>query len=165
MFIPSLSQVINRHPLTVTPETPVDEAIELMSSTGASYVLVVEPRGNSQFGNPTNGTSPQSRKQSGFYNGVPRPVHAGGNRLRLSGSEAALPGGQTVLGIFTTRDVVQLNSIGAALSGFAIEQIMIRTVTVARESEIPDFFALANLLRKIKSAICPSLATLKNLSV
>src|SRR6476620_4864919 len=68
MFIPSLSQVINRNPLTVTPETPVEEAIELMSSTGASYVLVVEPRGNSQFGNPTNGTSPQSRQQSGFYN-------------------------------------------------------------------------------------------------
>ncbi|MBD0394803.1 MAG: CBS domain-containing protein, partial [Microcoleus sp. C1-bin4] len=37
MFIPSLSQVINRHPLTVTPQTPVEEAIELMSSTGASY--------------------------------------------------------------------------------------------------------------------------------
>ena len=49
MFIPSLSQVINRNLLTVTPETPVEKAIELMSSTGASYVLVVEPRGNSQF--------------------------------------------------------------------------------------------------------------------
>ena len=155
MFIPSLSQVINRNPLTVTPETPVEEAIELMSSTGASYVLVVEPRGNSQFGNPTNGTSPQSRQQSGFYNGVPRAVHAGGNRLRLNGSEATLPGGQTVLGIFTTRDVVQLNSIGAALSGFAIEQIMIRTVTVARESEIPDFFALAHLLEKNKIGHLP----------
>ena len=53
-----------------------------------------------------------------------------------------------VLGIFTARDVVQLNSIGAALRGFAIEQIMVRTVTVARESQIPDFFALANLLDK-----------------
>ncbi|MEG4810147.1 response regulator [Microcoleus sp. F8-D3] len=148
MFIPSLSQVINRNPLTVTPETPVEKAIELMSSTGASYVLVVEPRGNSQLGNPANGTSPQSREQSDFYNGVPRPVHAGGNGLRINGSKALYPGGQTVLGIFTARDIVQLNSIGAALRGFAIEQIMIRTVTVARESEIPDFFALANLLDK-----------------
>ncbi|MEG4588180.1 response regulator [Microcoleus sp. MOSTC5] len=148
MFIPSLSQVINRNPLTVTPETPVEKAIELMSSTGASYVLVVEPRGNSQFGNPTNGTSPQSREQLGFYSGVPRAVQAGGNGLGLNGSKAPYAGGQTVLGIFTTRDVVQLNSIGAALRGFAIEQIMIRTVTVARESEISDFFALANLLEK-----------------
>jgi FOG: CBS domain len=63
MFIPSLSQVINRNPLTVTPETPVEEAIELMSSTGASYVLVVEPRGNSQFGNPTTGL-PHNRGNS-----------------------------------------------------------------------------------------------------
>ncbi|MCZ0898886.1 CBS domain-containing protein, partial [Microcoleus sp. HI-ES] len=147
MFIPSLSQVINRNPLTVTPETPVEKAIELMSSTGASYVLVVEPRGNSQLGNPTNGTSPQSREQSGFY-GVPRALHAGGNGLPLNGSKALYPSSQTVLGIFTARDIVQLNSIGAALRGFAIEQIMIRTVTVARESEIPDFFALANLLEK-----------------
>ena len=148
MFIPSLSQVINRNPLTVTPQTPVEEAIELMSSTGASYVLVVEPRGHSQLGNPTNGTSPQSRQQSGFYNGVPRAVPPSVNGLSLNGSKPSYPAGQTVLGIFTARDVVQLNSIGAALRGFAIEQIMIRTVTVARESEIPDFFALANLLEK-----------------
>lgn len=148
MFIPSLSQVINRNPLTVTPETPVEKAIELMSSTGASYVLVVEPRGNSQLRNPTNGTSPYSREHSGFSNGVPRAVPPSANGLRLNGSKAAYPDGQTVLGIFTARDVVQLNSIGAALRGFAIEQIMIRTVTVARESEIPDFFALANLLEK-----------------
>ncbi|MEG3894215.1 MULTISPECIES: response regulator [unclassified Microcoleus] len=148
MFIPSLGQVINRNPLTVTPQTPVEKAIELMSSTGASYVLVVEPRGNSQLGNPTNGTSPHSREHSGFYNGVPRAVPPGANGIRFNGSKAPYADGQTVLGIFTARDVVQLNSIGAALRGFAIEQIMIRTVTVARESEIPDFFALANLLEK-----------------
>ncbi|MEG5056459.1 response regulator [Microcoleus sp. A2-C5] len=148
MFIPSLSQVINRNPLTVTPGTPVEEAIELMSSTGASYVLVVEPRGNFQLGNPTNGTSPQSREKLGLYKDVPRAVKASANGISLNGSKASDPGAQTVLGIFTARDVVQLSSIGAALRGFAIEQIMIRTVTVARESEIPDFFALANLLDK-----------------
>ncbi len=147
MFIPSLSQVINRNPLTVTPGTPVEEAIELMSSTGASYVLVVEPRGNSQLGNLTNGNSPQSPVQSGFYNAIQRLLPSA-NRFSLNGSSPPSGGGQTVLGIFTARDVVQLNSIGAALRGFAIEQIMIRTVTVARESEIPDFFALANLLEK-----------------
>jgi PAS domain S-box-containing protein len=147
MFIPSLSQVINRNPLTVTPGTPVEEAIELMSSTGASYVLVVEPRGNSQLGNFTNGNSPQSPVQSGFYNAIQRLLPSA-NRFSLNGSSPPSGGGQTVLGIFTARDVVQLNSIGAALRGFAIEQIMIRTVTVARESEIPDFFALANLLEK-----------------
>ena len=147
MFIPSLSQVINRNPLTVTPGTPIEEAIELMSSTGASYVLVVEPRGNSQLGHLTNGNSPQSPEQSGFYNGLLRAIQPS-NELSFNGSKAPHLGGPTVLGIFTARDVVQLNSIGAALRGFAIEQIMIRTVTVAREAEIPDFFALANLLEK-----------------
>ncbi|MBE9185607.1 response regulator [Microcoleus sp. LEGE 07076] len=147
MFIPSLSQVINRNPLTVTPQTPVEKAIELMSSTGASYVLVVEPRGNFQVENLANGTSPQSREHLGFYNGLPRVV-APSNGLGFNGSKPPHLGGPTVLGIFTARDVVQLNSIGSALRGFAIEQIMIRTVTVARESEIPDFFALASLLEK-----------------
>ena len=118
-----------------------------MSSTGASYVLVVEPRGNSQLGHLTNGNSPQSPEQSGFYNGLLRAIQPS-NELSFNGSKAPHLGGPTVLGIFTARDVVQLNSIGAALRGFAIEQIMIRTVTVARESEIPDFFALANLLEK-----------------
>ena len=147
MFIPSLSQVINRNPLTVTPETPVEEAIELMSSTGASYVLVVEPCGNSQLGNLTNGNSPQSSVQSGFYKGITRLLPSA-NGFSRNGSSPPSGGGQIVLGIFTARDVVQLNSIGAALRGFAIEQIMVRTVTVARESQIPDFFALANLLDK-----------------
>ena len=119
-----------------------------MSSTGASYVLVVEPRGHSQLGYPTNGNSPKSREQLGLYNGVPRAVQPSVNGPSLNGSKASYPRGQTVLGIFTARDVVQLSSIGAALRGFAIEQIMIRTVTVARESEIPDLFALANLLDK-----------------
>ena len=102
MFIPSLSQVINRNPLTVTPQTPVEEAIELMSSTGASYVLVVEPRGHSQLGNPTHGTSPQSRQQSGFYNGVPRAVPPSAGQ-GLNGSKPSNSPGQTVLGIFTDR--------------------------------------------------------------
>ncbi|MEG3857708.1 response regulator [Microcoleus sp. herbarium12] len=148
MFIPSLSQVINRNPLTVTPGTPIEQAIELMSSTGASCVLVVEPRGNLELGNPTNGTSPQLRANSGFFNGLPRAVQPSVNGPSLNGSKADYVGGKTVLGIFTARDVVQLSSIGAALRGFAIEQIMIRTVTVARFAEIPDFFALANLLDK-----------------
>ncbi|NJL69841.1 MAG: hypothetical protein HC894_30840, partial [Microcoleus sp. SM1_3_4] len=69
-----------------------------------------------------------------------------------------------VLGIFTERDIVQLNSIGAALKGFAIEQIMIRSVTVVRESQIPDIFALGALVEKIRSATFPSSMMLRNWS-
>jgi PAS domain S-box-containing protein len=43
MFIPSVRQAINRHPLTTTPETPVEEVILLMSRTSSSCVLIIEP--------------------------------------------------------------------------------------------------------------------------
>jgi PAS domain S-box-containing protein len=148
MFISSLSQVINRHPLTVTPQTPIEEAIELMSRTGASYVLVLEGREHLQLGNSTNGTRPADLEKSDFYYGVPRPGHPQSNGRSLNGYRAPNLGNPTVLGIFTERDIVQLNSIGASLKGFAIEQIMIRSVTVARESQIPDIFALGTLLEK-----------------
>jgi len=42
MLIPSISQAIDRHPVTTKPETPVEEVIQLMSRTGASYVLIIE---------------------------------------------------------------------------------------------------------------------------
>lgn len=42
MFIPSVIQAIDRRPLTTKPQTPVEEVIRLMSSRGASYVLVTE---------------------------------------------------------------------------------------------------------------------------
>ncbi|VXD15284.1 response regulator [Planktothrix paucivesiculata] len=43
MFIPSVRQAINRHPLTTTPETPVSEVILLMSRTRSSCIFVIEP--------------------------------------------------------------------------------------------------------------------------
>ncbi|MEB3282300.1 MAG: response regulator [Lyngbya sp.] len=42
MLIPSISQAIDRHPVTIKSETPVEEVIQLMSRTGATYVLIVE---------------------------------------------------------------------------------------------------------------------------
>lgn len=43
MFIPSVRQAINRHPLTTTPETLVEDVILLMSRTSSSCVLMIEP--------------------------------------------------------------------------------------------------------------------------
>ncbi|WRH66276.1 MAG: CBS domain-containing protein [Planktothrix sp. GU0601_MAG3] len=42
MFIPSVRQAINRHPLTTAPETPVSEVILLMSRTRSSCIFVIE---------------------------------------------------------------------------------------------------------------------------
>ncbi|XZO00664.1 MAG: response regulator [Microcoleus sp.] len=148
MFIPSLNQVINRNPLIVTPQTPIEDAIELMSRTGASYVLVLEQHGNFQRETWTDSNAAPARKNLGFYDTVPRPVHSDLNGRSLNSSKPSYPADGPVLGILTERDIVQLNSIGASLKGFAIEQIMIRTVTVARESQITDIFALGSLLEK-----------------
>jgi PAS domain S-box-containing protein len=148
MFIPSLNQVINRNPLIVTPQTPIEEAIELMSRTGASYVLVLEQHGNFQRESRTNPNSTPARKNLGFYDTIPRPANSELNGRSLNGSTPTYPVHGPILGIITERDIVQLNSIGASLRGFAIEQIMIRTVTVARESQISDIFALGSLLEK-----------------
>ena len=119
-----------------------------MSSAGASYAIVLEPHGNFPLGIPENGTSAKAWEQSGFYYGVPHPVHPEANGRSLNGYRSPDPPRGPVLGIFTERDIVQLNSIGAALKGFAIEQIMIRSVTVVRESQIPDIFALGALVEK-----------------
>lgn len=120
-----------------------------MSRTGASYVLVLEPHGNFLLGNPTNGAPPLAGKKPATYDSVPRQVQAELNGLGVNGSKpVSLGRGGSVLGIFTERDILQLNSIGASLRGFAIEQIMIRSVIVAKESQIPDIFALSSLLEK-----------------
>ncbi len=119
-----------------------------MSRAGASYVLVLDARGSFPLGIPENGTSAKVWEQSGFYYGVPQPVHPESNGRSLNGPRTPDPPRGPVLGIFTERDIVQLNSIGAALRGFAIEQIMIRSVTVVRESQIPDIFALGALVEK-----------------
>ncbi|MFM9266673.1 response regulator [Tychonema sp. BBK16] len=163
MFIPSLNQVINRNPLIVTPQTPIEEAIELMSRTGSSYVLVLEQHGNFQRESWTNGNSALARQNLGFYDTVPRPVHSELNGRSFNGSKPTYPADGPVLGIITERDIVQLNSIGASLKGFAIEQIMIRTVTVAKESQISDIFALGSLLEKTQIGHLPIVSEIDEL--
>ncbi|MBD2480793.1 response regulator [Planktothrix sp. FACHB-1365] len=105
MFIPSVRQAINRHPLTTTPETPVEEVILLMSRTASPSVLIIEPT-----------DTPQQKP--------------------------------TMVGIFTERDIIQLNSIGDSLKGFPISRIMIRSFITVRESEINDIFTMMGLLEK-----------------
>ncbi len=105
MFIPSVRQAINNHPLTTMPETPVEEVILLMSRTGSPSVFILEQADDPNL----------------------KPM---------------------IVGIFTERDIIQLNSIGDSLRGFPISQIMIRSFLTVRESEINDVFTLMGLLEK-----------------
>jgi len=117
MYIPSVSQVIDRNPLITPPHTPIHEAIRLMSRAGASYVLIVEEKG---------GDSPEMGSYPDVFAFSPSPL----------------------LGIFTERDIIQLTSIGASLTGFPISQIMIRSVVTAQDAEIRDMFSLCSMLQK-----------------
>jgi PAS domain S-box-containing protein len=42
MQVPAITQAINRHPLTVAPDTPIEVVVQLMVSQGASAVLVLD---------------------------------------------------------------------------------------------------------------------------
>jgi len=134
MLIPPIAQAINHNPLTTTADTPVEEVILLMSGTGANCVLVVEEQTNSE-----NSAS---------------PIEKNGAKIDPANQQQTK---QSVVGIFTEGDIIQLTSIGATLSGFSIAQIMIRTIVTAKLSEIPDIFALLALLEKDRIGHLPIL--------
>ncbi len=129
MFIPPISQAIDYHPLVATPETPVEDVIVAMSSTGTSCTLIVEtssPATGITRGEPSDRAVEFSDLGDDFHSQDP----------------------WSVIGIFTEGDLVQLASIGAILNGFPIAQIMIRSIITAHLSEIPDIFAFFALLEK-----------------
>ena len=134
MFIPSISQVIDYNPFTTKPETPIEDVIVLMSSTGASCVIVIEPEPTSTSISILEPDNYNIESQHLSYTSYSQDT-----KLQSLGR---------VVGIFTERDLVQLASIGAPLSGFPIAQIMVRSIITAELSEIPDVFALLALLEK-----------------
>ena len=141
MFIPSISQVIDYNPLTVTAETAVDDVILSMSSTGSSCVLIIEKpffASSITIVAPADQTPPSPDLSHNFD--YPNTLVESLGRI---------------IGIFTEEDLVQLASIGAPLSGFAIAQIMIKSIKTAQLSEIPDIFALFALLEEHKISHLP----------
>jgi len=138
MFIPSISQAINYHPLTATPETPVEDVIVSMSSTGSSCALIIEKPSP-----PTETILVSHMTEAGD-----RTPESPDRSNNSNSSDTRLQSLGPIIGIFTERDLVQLASIGAPLSGFPIAQIMIRSIITAQLSEIPDIFALFALLEK-----------------
>ncbi|MGB3511385.1 MAG: response regulator [Microcoleaceae cyanobacterium] len=134
MFIPSISQAINYNPLTIKPETPIEDVIVLMSSTNASCVLILEAKSPSTSISILEQEDRKAEPQDLSY----------GSNSQDTRQQSLGP----IVGIFTERDLVQLASIGAPLSGFPIAQIMIRSIITAQLWEVPDVFALFALLEK-----------------
>ena len=128
MFIPSISQAINYNPFRATPETPVEDVITSMSLTGASCVLIVESSSSSNVVK----TPPQSDRTTEFQD----------RSNNFKSQDTKLESLGPIIGIFTERDLVQLVSIGASLSGFPIAQIMIRSIITAHNYRKFQIFLL-----------------------
>lgn len=116
-----LQLAIVRDPLVVTPETPVLEAISLMSGL----------RSQCDSGRDTE-------SQATAFQLEPRS------------SCVLVVSDDRVMGILTERDVVQLGAQQTRLTGVSIIEIMTKTVVTFRESDFTDVFVVLDLFRRCK---------------
>lgn len=140
----ALEPAIDRHPLTVTPETCLADAIALMSQIHSSCLL-------------PKATAPADSKGNDEL-----PVM---NRARTSCvlvMQAAAPKAQTkspLLGIFTERDVVRLIATGTidttrkmTWQQIPIAEVMSQPPITFTESDEQDVFAALSLFRQYRIA-------------
>lgn len=116
----SLEQAIEEKPLAVSPETPLEEVIELMSRSWAtSCVLAV--------GEPIN----RPKLPTQFRHSCV---------VAIANSE--------VVGILTERDVVNLISSGRSLRGIALAEVMHKDTIALTFTGLQDIFTALNLFRR-----------------
>ena len=125
---PSLEDAIDRHPLIVSPETPLLDAIALMNQTRA------------------NGGSVANSTVDGVTGSDPNTIPLTGAR---SSCVLALAGDR-VVGIFTERDIVRLTADGVDFSGVSVARIMAHPVITFKHSEFKDIFAVLFLFRRYR---------------
>ncbi|WP_017720845.1 PAS domain S-box protein [Kamptonema formosum] len=116
---PSLDLATDRHPLTVTPDTPVTEVVALLSHR----------RGQSC---PLSGTHPSPNGQTG----------------QPCASCVLVMRGSHLTGIFTERDLVKLAAQGGNLRGIAVGEVMASPVISLKQRPDGDIFAALSLLRQ-----------------
>ncbi|VEP15184.1 PAS domain S-box (modular protein) [Hyella patelloides LEGE 07179] len=123
----ALEQAIEREPLAVSPELPLEEVIDLMSQSWTnSCLLVGEDR-----------VAEAKSIASVDYSCV----------LAIANSQ--------LLGIFTERDLVRLISTGRSLNGKTLAEVMTKEVITLTSTESQDIFAALNLLREHKISHLP----------
>ena len=115
----ALESAIDRDPITVVPETPLVEAIALMSGHGSSCLL--------------------PRLQPPLPESLLAAEARGSCVLVLAGTQLA--------GLLTERDVVRLAAGETNLDGVTVGEVMSREVIALKESEIRDIFTVLDLFR------------------
>lgn len=122
-----ITQGIDRHPLTVEPDTLAEEAIALMTLAGVSSIVVVEQQQvetiackRDRFLQETAAESTEATKNSSQGEVWGSPLAAA--RLRP-------------YGIFTLSDVIRLRAAGISLEKVAISAVMTKPAIALQESQ------------------------------
>ncbi len=120
IVIPGLVEAIDRHPLTVPPDTSL---LDVLS-------------GMSQPQTPVNTESPFNKES-----------HL--QPIRDTRSSCVLvTEGTEVVGIFTERDIVRLTAMGRDFEGLKIAEVMTHPVITQPEADLQDVFAALFLFRR-----------------
>ena len=120
--VPCLEDAVDKHPLVVSPDTPLVDAVALMSQT----------RGNSCFVSGADATSNTNSMHGARSSCV----------LVMQGTE--------LLGIFTGRDIVRITAVGTDFATLKIAEVMAHPVITLSESSFQDIFAPLFLFRRYR---------------
>ncbi len=117
---PDLETTIDRHPLVIAPEMPLQNAIAMMSQVrGSSCVL-----------------------------SAPEPSVEEVDLHKMRSSCALIMKDEKILGILTERDIVKLTASAIAFSDFTVAEVMTHPVVTLQEDNFPDIFAALFLFRR-----------------
>ncbi|MBD3562459.1 CBS domain-containing protein, partial [Planktothrix sp. FACHB-1355] len=145
MNLPEPQLAINRHPLTVSPDTPLLDVLAKMNQIHG---------GECTFFNKAEA------KNKNLYSGQPSFMPHPGN-YKVNNCALIVEEGK-IRGIITERDVVKLVARGQNLA-VPIANVMTKEVITLAESEFKDVFLALSLLRDNQIRHLPSIDDAENL--
>ncbi|MDB9513281.1 CBS domain-containing protein [Kamptonema animale CS-326] len=125
IYSSALEQAIDRHPLTVAPDTYLIDVLALMSQVRSSCEL-------------------PSWYQFCQLDTIHDPSAIGEARA----SCVLVMEGLQLLGVFTERDIVRLTANGISLNSVRIAEVMTRSVITLKQSDSQDIFTALSILRQ-----------------
>ena len=119
---PNLEATIDRNPLIISPEMPLQKAISMMSQArGSSCVLSAQKSSLEEVA-----------------------------RNQVRSSCALIMKDEKILGILTERDIVKLTASEIAFTDFTVAEVMTHPVVTLNENNFPDIFAALFLFRRYR---------------
>ncbi|MBK1986256.1 PAS domain S-box protein [Sphaerospermopsis aphanizomenoides BCCUSP55] len=126
--LPSLHQVIDRYPLTISPDSPVVAAISLMMQ----------------------GKSPSC----GLLNHVSASLLYSNQQQKANNYILVLQEGR-LLGIFTLIDVLKITALGMDLSKTTMAEVMTQPLITFKQSDLPHLTNVLSLFQKYQTQYLP----------